>query len=86
MALRESGGGPPDHGTSVAVELPCRLDSLAAARREVAKLESEIGRGLMARVRVVVTEIVSSCVWNGAGGAVVVEVSGEASPRPRRRR
>jgi anti-sigma regulatory factor (Ser/Thr protein kinase) len=41
----------------------------------MARLEPELGHALLARVRVVVTEMVSACVWNGGGGTVAVEVT-----------
>jgi anti-sigma regulatory factor (Ser/Thr protein kinase) len=63
----------------VALELPCRPDSPAAARQEMARLEPELGHAEVARVRVVVTEMVSNCVWNGGGGSVLVEVTARPS-------
>ena len=63
----------------VELELPCRADSPSVARREMVRLEPELGHAMVARVRVVVTEIVSNCVWSGSGGSVVVAVTAEAS-------
>lgn len=66
---------PPKTGARVAVELPCRHDSPAIARRAMAGLEAELAHSLMARVRVVVTEMVSNCVWSADGGSVLVDVT-----------
>ena len=38
-------------------------------------LEPALGHAEVARLRVVVTEMVSNCVWNGGGGSVLVEVT-----------
>ncbi len=65
---------PPDAAVRVELDLPCRPDSPAVARRAMYRLEGELGHGVVTRLRVVVTEMVSSCVWNGGAGSVLVEV------------
>jgi two-component sensor histidine kinase len=69
---------PSDSAAHVALDLPCRPDSPAAARREMDRLEPVLDHAAMTRVRVIVTELVSNCVWNTGGSSVVVDV--DASP------
>jgi anti-sigma regulatory factor (Ser/Thr protein kinase) len=45
----------------------------------MARLEPELGHAAVTRVRVVVTEMVSNCVWNGAGGSITVDVTARPS-------
>ncbi len=42
------------------------------------RLEAALGHAAVTRVRVIVTEMVSNCVWNASGGSVLVDVG--ASP------
>jgi hypothetical protein len=70
---------PSDSAAHVALDLPCRPDSPAAARREMDRLEAALGHAAVTRVRVLVTEMVSNCVWNAdVGCSVLVDVG--ASP------
>ena len=56
--------GPDGYGcrvaTQVSVDLPSRPDSPAAARRALKGLEEHLGRDLLARVQLVVTELVAN--------------------------
>lgn len=63
----------------VSLKLPCRPDSPGAARREMARFEDELSHGLVTRVRVIVTEMVSNCVWSGDEGSILVEVAASSS-------
>jgi two-component sensor histidine kinase len=69
---------PSNATAQVALELPCRPDSPAVARREMDRLEGELGHGAVTRVRVIVNEMVSNCVLNASGDSMLVEVA--ASP------
>lgn len=81
MSSPQAPGLRPPHADAhhVALELPCRADSPAVARREMVRLEPELGHAVVARVRVVVTEMVSNCVWSASGGSVRVEVTARPS-------
>lgn len=66
----------------VSVDLPSRPDSPAAARRALKGLEEALGRDLLARVQLVVTELVANSYRHATGAPVRVAVSvDEASVR-----
>jgi anti-sigma regulatory factor (Ser/Thr protein kinase) len=59
----------------VSVDLPSRPDSPAAARRALKGLEQALGRDLLARVQLVVTELVANSYRHANGAPVRVEVA-----------
>ena len=56
------------------MDLPSRPDSPAAARRALSELESALGRDLLARVQLVVTELVANSYRHATGAPVRVDV------------
>jgi anti-sigma regulatory factor (Ser/Thr protein kinase) len=58
----------------VSVDLPSRPDSPAAARRALKGLEQHLGRDLLARVQLVVTELVANSYRHATGAPVRVAV------------
>ena len=58
----------------VSVDLPSRPDSPAAARRALKGLEEHLGRDLLARVQLVVTELVANSYQHATGAPVRVAV------------
>lgn len=59
----------------VSVDLPSRPDSPAAARRALKGLEEALGRDLLARVQLVVTELVANSYRHATGAPVRVDVN-----------
>lgn len=75
MLVDRSGPGDAS-ATRVEVDLPCRTDSPGIARARLEPLERRLDHNLMARIRLLVTELVANSVRRAEGDSihVVIEV------------
>lgn len=63
-----------DQVRSVTIELPSRPDSAHAARRALARLEPTVDHNVLARARLLVTELVTNSVKYADATGICVEV------------
>lgn len=71
----ETRAGPEP--ATVSVSLPSGLDAPASARRALQALEGVVAHAVLARVRLVVTELVANSVKHAESDAIRVEVSAQ---------